>query len=263
MKKVLFMLMAVALFTACNPEPEPEPMPTPTPTPDPEEEITIIDTFTLHDVDGNLYHAVQIGEQIWMKENLHTTHYADGTPIPAWKDSWPRDSRFIINPDLPSEFGYYYNWMATVRCDSLKGKVPNDPQGVCPDGWHVPSDHEWKQLERTLGMSEADLDIEDFRGTIAAKLCADHSWVVNENYNTPGNPNTKNINYSHFSALAAGMYSSDMFYTVGSKANFWSRTMFDESEAWTRSLDARDQKVGRSLFSKMLFYSVRCVKDEE
>lgn len=257
-------MLAVAsliMFTACNPDPEPEPESNP--THESEEQLTIIDTFTLYDIDGNFYHAVQIGKQIWMRENLRTTRYADGTPIKALERSWPSDSRYISNPKLADEYGYYYNWMATVRCDSLKGKVPEDPQGICPDGWHVPSDQEWKQLEKTLGMSEADLDLEEYRGNIAAKLCADYSWEKNNYFNSPGNPNTPDVNASHFSALAAGMYSSDMFYTVGSKADFWSRTMFDESEAWCRSLDTRDEKVGRSLFSKMLFYSVRCVKDAE
>ena len=106
-------------------------------------------TTTLMDYDGNIYKTVQIGQQCWMKENLRTTKYADGISIAL--GSIPSTTiAYRYYPDNNSSnvntYGYLYNWKAVMRNSSSSDANPSGVQGICPTGWHVPSDEEWKQL---------------------------------------------------------------------------------------------------------------------
>lgn len=94
------------------------------------------------DYDGNQYDAVRIGRQTWMKTNLRTTHYDDGTPIPAGigEDVWTPAYCEIPGVDAAS-YGLLYNWYAVMHNDGNPGN-----QGICPKGWHVPSTDEWRIL---------------------------------------------------------------------------------------------------------------------
>ena len=105
------------------------------------------------DYDGNVYQTVQIGEQVWMAENLKTTHYADGTEIPVVEDDNDWFNLFlnramcyydnsISNKDI---YGALYTWEAATRGYSTAGN-PSLVQGACPYGWHIPSDAEWTEL---------------------------------------------------------------------------------------------------------------------
>ena len=133
MKKQIFFVIACVLFSfvfsSCHKEKFPE-------------ENIIEKAVT--DVDGNTYTAVKIGDQVWMAENLRTTKYADGTEIPL--DTMEGPSRYYPDGTAASvdKYGYFYNWKAVVNADpdSLQGNV----QGICPNGWHVPSDAEWQEL---------------------------------------------------------------------------------------------------------------------
>ena len=125
--------------------------------------INISMAGTVYDVDGNAYQTVQIGEQIWMAENLKTTHYKNGDAIQtgydgiAW-DGLTTGAYAVYNDDESNAaiYGYLYNWYAV-----------DDSREVCPDGWHVPTDDEYKELEIYLGMSELEANSLDwlFRGT--------------------------------------------------------------------------------------------------
>ena len=107
------------------------------------------------DIDGNKYDAVQIGDQVWMAENLRTTRYADGTSIPLGEleseetpyryapGTYQSNEENIINV---SAYGYLYNWAAVMHGASSSDANPSGVQGICPRGWHVPSDAEWTQL---------------------------------------------------------------------------------------------------------------------
>ena len=133
MKKTLIYVFVCVLisfgFSSCHKENNPE--------------ENIIDE-AVKDVDGNTYTAVKIGNQVWMAENLRTTKYADGTEIPL--DTMEGPSRYYPDGTAASvdKYGYYYNWKAVVNADpdSLQGNV----QGICPNGWHVPSNAEWQEL---------------------------------------------------------------------------------------------------------------------
>ena len=128
---------------------------------------------TVTDIDGNTYRTVRIGDQIWMQENLRVTHYADGTAVPfvenstnwdalEWDDKaycWYDNS--VANKDI---YGGLYTWAAAMNGELSSEANPSGMQGVCPNGWHLPSDSEWKQLEMYLGMSQSEADSENYRG---------------------------------------------------------------------------------------------------
>jgi uncharacterized protein (TIGR02145 family) len=122
------------------------------------------------DIDGNVYPIVQIGDQWWMAENLKTTHYRNGDPIPFlpdlddWTDAADNEigaytvSRAGYSGDISDEdklqfYGALYNWYAAT-----------DERGLCPEGWNVPSDGDWIQLERYLGVPEEELYTTLWRG---------------------------------------------------------------------------------------------------
>lgn len=112
-------------------------------------------TGKVRDVDGNYYKTVKIGTQWWMAENLKTTRYANKNPISNVTDNglwqsitygaWRYYDDNVQNNDL---YGKLYNWQAV-----------SDPRNLCPKGWHVPSDNEWKTLELYLGMNPSELDL--------------------------------------------------------------------------------------------------------
>ena len=100
------------------------------------------------DIDGNSYKTVKIGEQIWMAENLKVNRYRNGDKIPTGytrKDWYElKTGAYTFNDDNPANFGIYgnlYNWYAV-----------DDHRGLSPEGWHIPTDDEWRKLEQYLGM---------------------------------------------------------------------------------------------------------------
>ena len=104
---------------------------------------------TLTDIDGNVYNTVQIGSQCWMKENLRVTKYANDTTIPLW-NSTNFSTVYRYYPDNDSSnvstYGYLYNWAAVMGGSGSSSTNPSGMQGICPAGWHLPSDAEWTQL---------------------------------------------------------------------------------------------------------------------
>ena len=129
-------------------------------------------------------------------------------------------------------------------------------QGVCPSGWHLPSDAEWKELEIHLGMSQSEADQSLWRGT-------DEGEKLKETGTSHWNsPNTGATNSSGFTALPGGSRnSSGSFSVVGSSANFWTATEHSGSGAWRRFLRSGYGGVGRIGHVKIYGFSVRCVGD--
>ena len=138
--------------------------------------FTTPDSFPLIvvDINQNIYSTVKIGDQIWMTENLKTVRYSDGTAIPrvedqkAWYDFALFASAYCWYDNygaIGATYGALYTWPAAMRVSSVEEVTQGRVQGVCPAGWHVPSDDEWKQLEIYLGMSRSQADLEGWRGT--------------------------------------------------------------------------------------------------
>jgi uncharacterized protein (TIGR02145 family) len=218
------------------------------------------------DVDGNIYRTVKIGEQTWMAENMKATKYADGTLIPhlADHDEWydmTRESVAYCWYDNLLALGYkhgaLYTWKAAVNGQDSTDLNPSEVQGVCPDGWHVPSDSEWKQLELFLGMDEEELDKEDWRGAgVGGKLkqAGTSDWLI---------PNAGATGETGFNALPGGFrHGSAEFIGTNTTARFWTTTKPGYSYGWYRQLDYDNSAINRNFEGVYRGHSVRCVKDD-
>jgi len=201
----------------------------------------------IKDTDGNYYKVVKIGDQVWMAENLKTTKYNDGTAIPYGAGNLgcslitPAYAWINNNTDNKDTYGALYNCYA-VNTNKL-----------CPNGYHMPSDAEWKTLEMALGMTQTAADATQWRGTDqGTQMKATSGWI-----NSGGGTNT-----SGFSALPAGYRNpyncSDWPYSQG---NWWSSTQGSVEASWFRRMESGYANVYRSYAGWTCGMSVRCVKD--
>jgi uncharacterized protein (TIGR02145 family) len=217
---------------------------------------SVVFAGTVTDIDGNVYRTVTIGTQVWMAENLKVTHYRNSEAIPNVMDNvtWgglTTGAYCEFNNDVSNAatYGRLYNWYAV-----------GDSRHLAPAGWHVASDAEWKQLEMTLGMSQAQADAADWRGTTEGgklKEAGYAHWFA---------PNTGATNESGFSALPGGgrLYSSGVFGNMPSNAYFWSSSETGSNGAMSRSLEFDHSDVYRWDYYGLdmeFGFSVRCVKD--
>jgi uncharacterized protein (TIGR02145 family) len=211
---------------------------------------------TVTDIDGNVYKTITIGTQTWMAENLKTTKYSDGIPVPlantesTWYNlttaskayCWYEDN--IGSKDL---CGAYYTWAAAMNGAASSNTKPSGVQGVCPTGWHLPSSTEFTTLNTYLG------------GTSAAggKL----KEIGTTHWNTP---NIGATNGSGFTALPSGLRNigGSFYYGIGNSCYWWCSTessSYLNANAWFLSWDTSQSTYGYS--DKKNGMSVRCVKD--
>jgi len=231
-------------------------------------ETAVVLPQAVTDIDGNTYDAVQIGNQVWMAENLRTTRYADGTMIPL-DSTYSLIEPYRYAPGLNqsneenmtnvARYGYLYNWPAVMHGASSSDANPSGIQGICPTGWHVPSDAEWTQLTDYVS-SQSQYVCGDYNTSIAKALASTTGWS-SSSYpcNVGYNPSTNNA--TGFSALPAGRY-SDFYYYFGDFAYFWSATEHDDVYAHHTLLSYYSSYVSfHSVYYKYCGFSVRCVRD--
>lgn len=219
---------------------------------------------TLTDIDGNLYATIEIGAQVWMAENLKVRHYPDGSPIPEisdeaeWNAMGPEAQAYCWYDNQVASgdnYGALYTWTA-----AMNGGLSSDTigaQGVCPDGWHLPTDDEWKTLEMHLGMSQVDADAFDWRGT-------DQGGQLKEiGFSKWESPNEGATNSSGFTAVPGGFRSiKGLFYSSGEYANFWTSTAEDNTNtSFYRTLKHDMEQMYRHNNNMKLGLAVRCVKN--
>ena len=217
---------------------------------------------TVTDIDNNTYNTVQIGNQCWMKENLRTMRYANGTSIPLGTSTSTITS-YRYNPNnnannVPT-YGYLYNWPAVMHGASSSSSNPSGVQGICPNGWHVPSDAEWTQLTNFVS-SQSQYQCGSSSSNIAKALASTKGWNSSTNNCAVGNNSSTN-NATGFSALPAGYYTYGLYDDFGYCANFWSATEYGNYDAYGRYLDCDYAYVYRNFSSKNFGFSVRCVRD--
>ncbi len=213
------------------------------------------------DVDGNSYDAVQIGNQVWMAENLRTTRYANGESI-SLGTSTSTTTPYRYNPnddaDNVSTYGYLYNWSAVMHGASSSSSNPSGVQGICPTGWHVPSDAEWTQLTNYVS-SQTQYQCNNSSENIAKALASTTGWNSStETCAVGNNPSTNNA--TGFSALPAGFYYG-YYDGFGDDALLWSATEVSDGDAYFRHLNYSYAGVIRLHSSKYDGFSVRCVRD--
>lgn len=205
----------------------------------------------VYDLDSNRYNVMKIGEHYWMKENLRTTQYNDTTHIPTGPQvDWPKIKHgayaiYDNNPLNARKYGFLYNGYAVAT-----GKL-------CPQGWHVATDKEWKELEKFYGLPEGELDRTGERGDIADKLKVRDGWIASAFSGT---------NSSGFSILPAGArLENGEFSTLNQYGNFWTSTVYDDRYGllylWNHHVHYNTNAVGRIYTVARNGYSCRCVKD--
>jgi uncharacterized protein (TIGR02145 family) len=220
------------------------------------------DDYDITDIDGNGYHAVTIGTQVWMVENLKTTHYKDGGAISlvtadvTWTDLTSGAYRWYDN-DISNKatYGALYNWYTIT------------PGKLCPTGWHVPSDTEWETMEDYLISHGYNYDGSNGYNLIAKSLAASTDWVSTTASGAPGNTDYSSYrNKTGFTALPGGYCGVDgSFPTSGSGIGYygrwWSSTEYDSNSAWHRYIYYISSTEWRNTAGKRCGFSVRCIKD--
>jgi uncharacterized protein (TIGR02145 family) len=186
---------------------------------------------TVIDIEGNIYTTIKIGEQTWMQENLRVSVAPDSTAI----------SGFIYNDETGNKetFGRLYTWNV-----AMNGSIAEKAQGICPVGWHIPSDEEWKTLEMYLGMTRQEADMSNtWRGQgVGTKL--------------------GKVGESGYEAIYAGRMTSYGTYSLLNQYEYvWTSTESGQ-DAWRRCLEKGVSTVGRwNTFPKTYAFSIRCIKD--
>ncbi|MBQ7489597.1 MAG: fibronectin type III domain-containing protein, partial [Bacteroidales bacterium] len=233
------------------------------------------------DYDGNEYPVVQIGSQCWLAENLRCSHSPkSGSNIVVTAVSntvskmaaWYNDDQSTYSA---TRYGLLYNWCAAM--DTAKSGSPevatasanNDfnlsissfpHQGVCPVGWHLPTDAEWSAMELEVNGTDVS-GTTGYRGTHAGKLSTGCDWTSSSTANAAGNYANAERNSSGFSALPAGSFSGS-FSGEGDNADFWTSTNTNKKTADSRTLNQDNPGVNRDgNSSKAIGASVRCVRD--
>ena len=149
-----------------------------------EEKQLAICPHSVKDYDGNVYATVYIGSQCWMAENLRTTHYAYGTSIDLGKDT-SFSVAYYYYPDNKTsnatQYGLLYNWKAVMDFYSSSKNNPSGVQGICPRGWHVPSEAEWKQLIEYVA-SQDKYFCNGQAGYISKALASKEGWCPMGDY---------------------------------------------------------------------------------
>lgn len=200
------------------------------------------------------YDSVTIGTQVWMAKNLDVDHYRNGDAIPQVTDptqwnnlktgAWCYYKNDPANGEI---YGKLYNWYAV-----------NDSRGLAPDGWHVPTDDEWKELEMCLGMSQTEADSTGWRGTDQGSQLAGSADL----WQTGALKSNSKFGNSGFSALPGGWRNlNGTFGSIGYYANWWSATECNATNAWYRGMSYGISSIFRSNYFKEGGFAVRCVRD--
>lgn len=210
------------------------------------------------DYDGNTYHTIRIGNQVWMAENLRTTKYSDGTAIPlkvidnnAWINLSTPGYCWWNNDSATSSviYGAIYNWYAVNT-----GKL-------CPTGWHVPTDADWTLMENYLIANGYNYDGTNSGNKIAKSLAAPTNWPLSSNTGVPGNTDYSVYrNKTGFTALPVpgrGL----TFDCCEEYSKWWSASKFDNSSAWLRVIYYDKAYVERTYYLMVTGLSARCIKD--
>jgi uncharacterized protein (TIGR02145 family) len=171
------------------------------------------------DTDGNIYPVIQAGRYLWMAENLRVAHDPQGNMLDCFK---------IENPYMDScHYGFLYSWTT-----AMDGAVVAGAQGICPDGWHLPSDAEWDSLTGWAG-----------------------------GVNTAGMV-LKRKGDGLFGVVMAGNYNflQKDYYSFGENAYFWTSDTYSPGAAWMRHFAPHLRNINRSTVVKHYGFSIRCVR---
>ncbi len=231
-------------------------------------DIFLCGTSTLSDIDGNIYHSLEIGEQCWMRENLKTTHYRNGEPIDhpgndntAWTNNTTGAYAWLQNLiQWKDAFGALYNWHAV-----------NSTNELCPAGWRVPTDAEWTQMANYL-MTTYDWPNDPFDpNSLGNKLknCRQVNSPLGGECNTVQHPrwNSNSLHYGSDDIGFGGLPGSARgttggYVMMGVQGSWWTATQSSDPDfAWSRGLYSDLGFLERWPDHKSFGFSVRCIKE--
>ncbi len=223
MKIIHILILVILVFTSCE-----------------KDEATNVmedDPITISDIDGNIYHTVRIGDQLWLAENLKTTRFQNGDLINELDKSNSSISSFTSYNDdqnLSKTYGYLYNQHAA-----------RDERKICPKGWHVPSYNEWITLLEYVERNSEKLNI---KGST--------HWI---------NGNSDATNETGFTALPGGEYNFafKQFGYMGREGNWWVGDLngsFNDVR-FNIITDGDHSSIGFVTFHESNLYSIRCIRD--
>jgi len=180
--------------------------------------------------DGTSYKSIVIGNRTWMAENLN--YKSPGA-----------DSGICYNNSVDScaKYGRLYTWTEVMGGALSSTATPSGIKGLCPSGWHLPSDAEWDTLATAVGGA----------GTAGTMLKTVSGWT----------PNTGKDAWGFGCLPAGGTMSGVGFVWAGLIANFWSTSEYNAIQAWYRSLESTGQRMVSNFTGKSSVSSVRCIKD--
>lgn len=199
---------------------------------------------SISDMDGNMYTTVKINQQTWLGQNLNVSHFRNGDPIPEVRtdEEWEKAGNehkpawcYYENSTAQGKtYGKLYNWYAV-----------NDPRGLAPKGYHIPTDQDWNTMSSYLGGGEKA------GGKLKEKGMA--HWK---------SPNTEATNSSGWNGLPAGLnYSFGTFVGVGSTGYWWTSVENGEVTANVYSLSFENSTLFDLFLNKGVGLSVRCIRD--
>ncbi len=202
---------------------------------------------SVKDVEGNTYRTVKIGDQVWLAENLRSTQFQDGSDVTT--GFIPKDDEENL-----TKYGRLYSWHDV-----------SDARNICPVGFRVATDEDWKVLERTIGMSEEEVHQEGWRGgeqDLGFQLKEAQSDGLFKKFDQ------SLVNKYSFSARPAGVKWNGLYITEGAYTEFWTASSATDKQGIIRTLayswwNAHKGEIRRATSSKNYMFSVRCVKIDD
>lgn len=225
---------------------------------------------TLSDINGNVYKTVNINGQEWMAENLRATNYDNNGNIGKEielvtgdnsNQLWANLDKDLFITEDPSELGIAcsYNNSANTKYGlfytytaATGGQNGIRIQGACPSGWHLPSDEDWKELEKYLGIDLSEIDKIGTRGKLESKM------LMSSEYWTYGG----GVDNYGFSAFPTGTRDGGdgEFYYEGLYAGWWTSTKVDKSSSYYRFI-LNGEGISRYKGDNWSGVCIRCIKD--
>jgi len=192
--------------------------------------------------DGQVYKIVKIDNQWWMQENLNI-----GIEIDGMKDAADNDTieKYCYN-DLETNcniYGGLYQWDEMMYYNPSDSSITGTTNGICPSNWHIPTDAEWKELEKVLGMSQDETD-------------KNNTWRGSDE-----GDQLKSGSSSGFEAMMGGDLTLGNYSEVGTSGLFWTSGESDNLDSYYRKITSGYSGIFRGDWPKKSGLSVRCIKD--
>jgi uncharacterized protein (TIGR02145 family) len=220
------------------------------------------------DDEGNTYGTVQIGGQCWMAENINIgTMLSAATTEPNTADNIIEKWCYNNDANNCALYGGLYNWNEAMRGSNVAGA-----RGLCPSGWHIPTDAEYNILEKTvLGVIDSPNPQYSCGFTTGWRRCADDSgtdaggtYGVGKSLKKVGigsGVGAGNDLVGFAAKLPGYRYTLGTYYNLGRDLYLWSSTPSGASAAWNRYLHSSYSSVYRRSLSRAYGFSVRCLRD--